>query len=267
MNERSFTPTVSEYVECIWSPATVYAASTLARMRSILVRQVLPWLGGQQLSMITPSEVARMLSEIETKGSRSSAATALSTLRSVFQHAIRLGLLDQDPATGIRIRPLTRRRRVYLIPPNVLVQTLDHLDTRARALLALVCYLGLRPSEALALRWHDIDPNGGLLAVRWPSSSGGRGASRYVPLIGPVRDALDEHHRLVGGQGHEFVFGRGATSPRPDRASAWLRKFAPIMAAAGLPQTPPGRAMTGRRGRPSLLSAGSWKLDRVGHLV
>lgn len=265
MTKQSSAPTLSEYVESIWSAlTTMYAASTLAQVRSILVRGVLPRLGGRPLAMITLREVWWMLREIERVRSRSSAARALWALRLVFRQAIRDGVLDRDPTTALRIRPVLRRQRKPLIPPGVLASMLACVDARTRALLALACYLGLRPHEILALRWDEIDPDRGFLAIPQRSPSGGGGRSRYLPLIGPVRDALAEYHRQVGGEGHEYVFGDVDTPPSPGCGSAWLRKSAPAWTAAGLPQI---TLMEGRQLAINYMAAAGLTAVEIAHLV
>jgi integrase len=74
------------------------------------------------------------------------------------------------------------------------------LYKRNRALLAVLLYAGLRRSEAVALKWADIDFENETLLVRH-----GKGdKARTVPFLGNIADYLLEWREISGDR--QFVF-------------------------------------------------------------
>jgi integrase len=74
------------------------------------------------------------------------------------------------------------------------------LHARNRALLAVLLYGGLRRSEAVALKWSDIDFENETILVRH-----GKGdKERTVPFLGSVGDYLQEWLAISGDR--DFVF-------------------------------------------------------------
>jgi integrase len=110
------------------------------------------------------------------------------------------------------LRPSARTRVADLTRRGLAPRTVNY----ARAVLLTA---GLRPSEALALRWSDLDLDGGELrvvrnsAARRTARRGGRGREDgegppVVPLVPVIVQALARHHdrqaveRLVAGEGY-----------------------------------------------------------------
>jgi integrase len=69
---------------------------------------------------------------------------------------------------------------------------------------------GLRASEARLLRFGDVDPDAGVLAIR----DGKGGKDRQVPVSAPLRERLADYHgRVAGRTGGDWFFA--GTSGRP----------------------------------------------------
>lgn len=94
----------------------------------------------------------------------------------MLQRAVRDGLLPSNP-----VRMLERDERpkltsddesdVRALPSEHIARLLDGAariadDSRARDMLAVAVFSGLRQSELLALRWQDIDYEDGFIRVR-----------------------------------------------------------------------------------------------------
>lgn len=106
---------------------------------------------------------------------------------------------------------------------------------------------GLRcDSEALWLRWQDVDLEGGLLTVE--SVRGGRrnksGLTRKVPITPRLREALREHMaafrlRHYGGQRAPWIFHHEIDrrhAKAGERIGSLRRAFAGAVKRAGLPE-------------------------------
>lgn len=90
----------------------------------------------------------------------------------------------------------------------------NNLGLRNRALLGVLFYAGLRRSEAVALKWSDIDLDGGFITVRH-----GKGdKERIVPLNSenPV-DLLKQWRAIIPDYTYVFVaVTKGGKSIGPD---------------------------------------------------
>lgn len=99
-------------------------------------------------------------------------------------------------------------------------------------LFTLLAVTGLRPSEALALRLHDITPEG--LVIRDTKF----GQSRFVPVHATTLEALDRYCqcrcRIAGQVDHLFV----SLKRRPLSLGSATRTFRQVLKAAGLPERP-----------------------------
>ncbi len=99
-------------------------------------------------------------------------------------------------------------------------------------LFTLLAVTGLRPSEALALRLHDITPEG--LVIRDTKF----GKSRFVPIHATTLAALDRYlhcrRHIAGHVDHLFV----SLKRRPLSLCTATRTFHQVLKAAGLPDRP-----------------------------
>lgn len=105
----------------------------------------------------------------------------LSSCRSLFRHLGREGLLDHDPALGVR-GPKVQRTLPDVLDVDEAAALMDSpvdgaLAVRDRAMLELFYSCGLRLSELAGLRWLDMDLDDGEVRVR------GKGdKTRIVPV-------------------------------------------------------------------------------------
>ncbi len=134
----------------------------------------------------------RMLRE-ERRLEKSSQARHLAALRSFFRYLTRLRLLDSDP-TLLLSRPKPDQplpRYLYFSEMEALLEAPD--DTlwgkRDRAILELLCFCGLRVSEAVALNCGQVQWDRGYLLVL------GKGNKQRMQPID--RDTLAELERYL----------------------------------------------------------------------
>jgi integrase len=143
--------------------------------------------------------------------------------------------------------PSGGERRDRIAPPDEAERLLAALPVGERALWATALYAGLRRGELLALRWSDVDFDGGLVRVEraWdpdakvflePKTRAGR---RTVPLVSVLRAHLREH-ALYTARRSGLVFGPdGETPADPDtiRARAlwrWAKGKPEVLRPIGL---------------------------------
>lgn len=80
----------------------------------------------------------------------------------------------------------------------------DEIDQEFGVFLRLLCYTGMRLSEALNLRWNDVRLDEGFAYVRDTKS----GDPRPVFLPAVALQGLSAHHRLQGGRERAFRFSK-----------------------------------------------------------
>lgn len=132
--------------------------STLHHYRRLVEKLIVPALGKYRLRDLSALRVQRWQSDLAPRKDSpgaSQAAYAHRVLRSALSDAVRLGQMLTNPAKDARPALRTPNKR-----PGMTLQQVDELlrstEPRWRPLFRFLFCTGLRPSEALALRWTDV---------------------------------------------------------------------------------------------------------------
>jgi integrase len=118
----------------------------------------------------------------------------LQHARMFFAHARREGLVETNPFEFVRHRPGDASERRAYVPAADVLRAIEHTPKGTwKLLIALSRFAGLRvPSEALSLRWQDVDWERGRLTVPSPKTQHLAGRSyRVIPLFPTVRPFLE----------------------------------------------------------------------------
>ena len=173
------------------------APSTIKQRQGVLACWVEPYLEGARLCDFGTAEFGAYFAQLGRDGCpKAQANKALEILRKAFNDAIRDGLIPKNPTTGHRKHTVTTKRPKALSPDEVEAIRLQLEQSRDRVLVSVLAYAGLRPGEALALRWEDV--RGGVLVVDRSVSYGKvkgtkTNSRRQVNVIAPLADDLDEY--------------------------------------------------------------------------
>jgi integrase len=157
--------------------------------KDLLRLYLLPALGDHRLGAITGADVAALLRKMRAGGlSESTLHRSLTVFGAVFRLArarrivTRSPLDDLDAGERPRRRTATTGRRLDEAELALLV---SHTDDTYRTAIALLAYTGCRISEALALRWHDVDLVDSELNIRGQITRASRNEpARIVPRKG-----------------------------------------------------------------------------------
>jgi len=243
--QRPPAPTVAAYAEQWLAAQRVHLRPTTFYDYLLLVRKYLvpPPLGTRWLDQVTHLELESWLLGLKQAGLGPRRINmALARARSIFRLAEAQALIPRNPARLIRslrepratIDPFDRRECAELIGAA--------RSPCERALLATLLGTGLRPSEALALRWTDLDLKRSLLCVRRSRSRYGVGmtktsASEREVDLGPLLVAeLRRFAALPRRAPWLFIGARG----RPiDWTNFRTRRWPALLAAAGVRPRPP----------------------------
>ncbi|MFL6192837.1 MAG: tyrosine recombinase XerC [Thermoanaerobaculia bacterium] len=115
---------------------------------------------------------------------------ALSAVRSLFRYACREGILEANPAQGVRTPKAPKTLPRHLRPGEVesLIEAPEGdgpLVFRDRAILELLYAAGLRVSELVGLDWPEVDLSARVVRVMGKGSK-----ERMVPFGRPAAEAL-----------------------------------------------------------------------------
>lgn len=194
-------------------------ASTLVMDRSRIETHIKPLIGTRQVRMLRLGDIEGMQADIARgktakmrAGSRGGAATGgegvaartISTLHAILEHAVRLGLVEANPARGVRkLASTPRERRLSTSEISRLGQAMAELADEGEhanglAAIRLLLLTGFRRLEALALQRSWFDPEA--RCIRFPDTK----SDAQVRVIGKaVCDLLE---RVPGRKGSPYVF-------------------------------------------------------------
>jgi integrase len=143
-----------------------------------------PVIGDKRMRDIRPADVAAVMVAMDAKGlSVAYRNITLKAISNVCEEAIADGLIRANPTRKVKS---PRPGRSTKVVPNreQVTQMIDEAPTpRARLLIAVLAHTGLRISEALSLRWADLD---GGTTLRVLDTKGDR------PRAAPVTPTLAE---------------------------------------------------------------------------
>ena len=197
---------------------------THARYKGNLRLHVLPQLGRLRVGEVTPDDVARLVAELEHKGKAGwTIRGCLVVLGRVLGSAERRGLIVSNPVRKLERgeRPRVERRELPSLDREAVGRLIGKAPARYRTLIAVSALTGLRQSEALGLRWQDVDVKAGALRIRCQLDRSGKlvepktqAAKRDVP-IPPSLGMMLTAHRLASqfSSDDHFVFASSTGRP------------------------------------------------------
>jgi integrase len=141
-------------------------ANTLAIMQSAFRADILPALGGKRLDSLRPHHIQTWVDSLASHHAPATVRQRYAYLRTMLNTAVTEGVLTKDPCPE-RIRlPKQGKREIKALTASQLSDLLGHASPgQQRALLTLLSSTGMRPSEARALTWDDLDTLTGELTI------------------------------------------------------------------------------------------------------
>lgn len=216
-------------------------------------RHIVPCIGRVPLTKLQPVDVQRMINGLRAAGlAPRTIQYAHATLRAGLGVALRWGLVPRNVAT--LVEPVgVPRRQVVPFRPDEARQLLDASEShRLGAFFTVAMAIGLRPSEALALTWNDVDLQERVIRVRSalervdgvyrfkePKS---RTSRRTIPLPAVCIDRLIAHRQrqcqeqLANGRDWSYpdlIFTTAAGAPL--NRTEVSRQFTRLLRDLGIP--------------------------------
>jgi integrase len=209
----------------------VYKPSVVRSYESALRLRLRPAFGARKLGDISRRDVQRLVDKwLGDELDASTIRNALMPLRVIFRRAVEDGVVALSPCERLRL-PRLESRRERIASVQEAQRILAALPLRDRALYATAFFAGLRLGELRALRWRDIDLDGGRIHVDRALDAKGasidpksRAGERIVPILTrELSELLAAHRAAATGEPDSFVF-TGAHPGRPFSSSAVYRR-------------------------------------------
>jgi len=213
--------TLDEFVVDTWAPthAVTLAPKTRKHYAGLYDHHLSPHLGATPLRELRADRIARWQAErLATGAGPVAVRQALELLGAILEHAVEAERIPANPTRLVRKARRPRREEVRPLAPTTIEAMRASLGLRDATLISVLAYAGLRPGEALALRWRDVREQ--TLLVERALSLGREEDTktrrhRTVRLLAPLRGDLAQW-RLAAGR------PRGATLVFPARdGEAW----------------------------------------------
>lgn len=205
-----------------------------------------PRLGAQRLSQLTAPAVRRFLDTLMKDLSRPMAVRVFRTFKALITDAQERGQVAQNVALAVKIRKAPRERSKATPPPKadlkaILSAAEKSKDAKARAIVELAIFTGMRASELRGLPWSNLDLREGTVRVEQRADAKGligppkSGAgNRTISLPPRVVKVLKEWKLACPAHEADLVFPSAKGKPLSHHV---LTKFhvAPLLKAAGVP--------------------------------
>ncbi|EPC6194227.1 tyrosine-type recombinase/integrase [Vibrio cholerae] len=187
--------------------------------RRVYRKDISPKIGMLSIESVNSRDILTLLREINDSGRPTIANDALTYLKQLFNHAIKLDYIKNNPASAFNTKDAggveKPRKRALSIDELKIVFEVLHLHpdifTRDNLLaLALLLVLGVRKGELIALPWNEIDFKKKIW--RLPEERAKNSLKIDIPLPMPCIHWLSELY--IRAAGSEYVFPARRASRR-----------------------------------------------------
>ena len=139
---------------------------TMERRAKLFRLYIGPIFGAMAINKIRPIDISNALANWAEKFSPYTVRTVFSSVRAIFNKAVRLKLIAENPCQGCELPKKERRFPVRILSAEEQAAFLKKCDETGALVLRFALLTGLRPSEYLGLTWQDFDLQRGLVRVQ-----------------------------------------------------------------------------------------------------
>jgi integrase len=259
---QTTTPTIAEYAQH-WIAALRLQNSTIEGYKKILRNHITPYLGALRIDKLTATRIAAHYRELETSGRRDKPGLGkpLSANTVSKVHVLLAAMLDAAVDDGLILLNPAKKKRTVNPPsssqvraqkPEIITWTgpqlrvfltwnREELDDELFPLWRTIAYTGMRRSEALALRWSDINFTTGRISLRravdvtapHTTKVTKTGSARVIDIDAETLRGLKAHKSDRGAisldlaRADAYVFGddKGAIRVPDAVTSRWTRRL------------------------------------------
>lgn len=180
---------------------------SVARDRHTFKRVTRADIAALPMAAITPRDVREWVAaQVKERPARQTVQNALNLLRVCLEAACERGLIERNPALGVKVPKMARtKERWTWLKPAEIERAIGPQD-EAGDTFAVAIYTGLRAGELFGLEWRDVDMHAGVATIRhsWQGAPTKRGEVRRVSLIEPALAALRRQRERAKGSRYVF---------------------------------------------------------------
>lgn len=141
---------------------------TITTYKSSYENHIKPLLGNTQLNRLNPVFLSQTMNKMT--GSNGSKKKYLTTIQAILTYGVQCGIIDHSPAHDISWKKRNEPKKKRYMTPNQAQKFIEHIrnskmDDDEKRYFEFLLLTGLRPSEALALKWSDINYDNATILV------------------------------------------------------------------------------------------------------
>jgi len=223
-------------------------ATTASHYEYLLRKYVFPTLGSVRLIDLRPTHVDRWMTKLRREGlSASTVNSARQVLGAMCKNAERGGTINRNPVSATNSVKKQQGDKTRVCRPWELEEIYKVLaeakETKLDAFLHLMLHTGIRPGEALGLRWEDIDLEQGYFSVTGTQKAGRVNLPNGRGLVRPVRNdpkTAQSRRRLPISEALAEAFDRQQMRQSVDELKAgpkWIQSGYVLTSEVGTPHS------------------------------
>jgi len=168
-------------------------ATTSSHYEYLLRKYVFPHLGSVRLVDLRPTHIDRWMTKLRREGlSASTVNSARQVVGAMCKNAERGGIINRNPVSATSSVKKQQGDKTRVCPPWELDEIYKVLgeakETKLDAFFHLMLHTGMRPGEALGLRWEDVEFEQGYLSVTGTQKAGRVNLPDGRGLVRPIRN-------------------------------------------------------------------------------
>lgn len=153
---------------------------------SLTIKILKRWFGGKYLHEITPLLVNQFKVERSQKVSPATTNRGLACLKCMFNKAREWGKFNlENPVSKVKLFKENNQRLRFLEKEEI-ITLLSHCCEHLRPIVLVALNTGMRKSEILGLKWHDIDIKRNIIYLNDTKN----GERREIPMNEAVQKAV-----------------------------------------------------------------------------
>jgi len=129
---------------------------TTKNHESILRLYIIPNIGDIKLQELRPLHIQQLQNTLLKSKSPYYVFNMMRLLRQVLNTAVKWDVIPHNPSLKIDL-PRVPKKEYTILTPEQLIQILNSVSKRDKAIIALASLAGLRKGEIFGLQWNDID--------------------------------------------------------------------------------------------------------------
>jgi integrase len=186
---------LAQWEEWAKAPGSGYSARTCEHYPDRLIRHAFRILGPEtKAAAVTVADIRHVIDKLNAEGlSGSTVRGVVTPLSALFRFGVRRGVLDTNPCRLLERgdRPSGKRtKEPRYLDRSEIDRLLGTLSEEFRPVAAVLAFAALRASEALALRWQDVDFDAGMLQVPGTKTAA---SAQPVPMTDDLVAELRAH--------------------------------------------------------------------------